>query len=227
MQKMKTKIEKLFNCIFLMILISSFSIFYLQMRGNSTNIGDLSFSIPVSSNQDIFWPPDSNEWTLVAPEEQGLNSSKISEMFELIETNSYDIQSVIIVRNGYLLTYEYLHESQIFRDLDGTRKGYYGDLTLHPQQSMVKSITSILIGIALQEGFLDNLSQTLYEFYADIWEPSYDERKKNITIEQLLTMTSGFSDYGFPGYPADAKTATGVDCIKFALDDVPLRGTPG
>ncbi|KKN55201.1 hypothetical protein LCGC14_0584710 [marine sediment metagenome] len=177
----------------------------------------------------IFWPSNSSEWTEVASsEEQGLDSDKITEMFEFIEKNSYNIHSVIIVRNGYLLTEEYLYNSQLleakaYSDLLPP-KAYTGPI-FHDQASATKSLTSILIGIALQEGFLDNLSQTLYEFFADIWDPSFDERKKNITIEQLLTMNSGLIGEWYPNYPrVDYPPA---DCIKLALDDVPLGYTPG
>jgi CubicO group peptidase (beta-lactamase class C family) len=175
-----------------------------------------------------FWPSNSSEWTEVAPEEQGLDSKKIAEMFEFIEKQSYDIHSVIIVRNGYLITEEYLYNSQLldtkaYSDLLPP-KSYSGPI-FHDQASMTKSLTSILIGIALQEGYLDNLNQILYEFFADIWDPSFDERKKNITIEQLLTMNAGLIGEWYPNYPRGNYPPS--DCIKWALDDVPLGFTPG
>ena len=178
----------------------------------------------------IFWPSNSSEWTEVAPEEQGLDSQKIAEMFEFIEKNSYNIHSVIIVRNGNLLTEEYLYNSQLletkaYSDLLPP-KSYAGPI-FHDQASATKSLMSILIGVALQEGFLDNLNQTLYEFFADIWEPSFvdSELKKNITIEQLLTMNSGLIGGWDPKYP-QVEYPPG-DCIKLALNDVPLGSTPG
>ena len=174
--------------------------------------------------KDKFWPPNSSEWTEVTPEEQGLDSNKIADMFKFIEKNSYDIHSVIIVRNGYLLTEEYLHNSTLL----GT-KSYFGGEKIHMQQSVVKSFTSILIGIALQEGFLDNVNQTLYEFFADIWSPSFvdSELKKNITIEQLLTMNAGFMPEYDPKYPSGAKTHISTGCIEWALERVPIGYTPG
>ena len=221
---MKNKIEKLFTFSILLVLISSISLTSVSMRGSSTTVDDFSFSAPNLSTQDIFWPSNSSEWTEVAPEEQGLDSSKISEMFEYIEDNSIDIHSIIIVRNGYLLTYEYLSNYQIYRYIDNS-KTYFAGETLHGQYSTTKSVISILIGIALQEGFLDNLNQTLYEFFADIWEPSFTNStlKKNITIEQLLTMTSGFGDFDI----TDGDLKIAADCITFILDEVPLKATPG
>ena len=144
-------------------------------------------------------------------------------MFRFIENAKYDIHSVIIVRNGYLLTEEYLYMSQLVEN-----KSYLGGIKYHDQWSTTKSLMSILIGIALQESFLDNLNQTLYEFFAHIWEPRFTNStlKKNITIEQLLTMNSGLvSDE--PSYPSDAETKLAADWIKFTLDEVPLGSTPG
>jgi CubicO group peptidase (beta-lactamase class C family) len=221
---MKYKIEKLIICMIILAFIISYPISSLSMGRISTNVDDFSFSVPSLSAQDTYWPSNSSEWTEVGPEEQGLDSSKISEMFEFIETNSYDIHSVIIVRNGYLLTYEYLHNYQIYRYIDNS-KTYFGGETLHGQYSTTKSVISILIGIALQEGFLDNISQTLYEFFAHIWKPTFTNStlKKNITIEQLLTMTSGYGAFDING------TATKIDddVITFILDEVPLEFTPG
>ncbi|MHA2400553.1 MAG: serine hydrolase domain-containing protein [Promethearchaeota archaeon] len=214
---MKNKIEKLIICMISIAFITSFSINPLSMHGFNTGIDDFSDSISNLSTQDVFWPPNSSDWTEVAPESQGLDSDKISKMFENIEILSYDIHSVIIVRNGYLLTEEYLYNSQLLEN-----KSYFGGETLHMQMSTTKSLMSILIGIALQEGFLNNLNQTLYEFFGNIWEPSFrdSELKKNITIEQLLTHNSGLGES--PSY-----LLLEIDCIKYALDLISLEFTPG
>ena len=221
---MNIKLEKLLICMFSLILITSFSLGPLSRRGISPSVDDTPFSVSNLSTQDINWPGNSTDWLEVAPETQGLDSDKIVEMFEFIEEKSYDIHSVIIVRNGYLLTEEYLYNSKL---LD--TKSYYGGETIHVQQSVTKSLMSILIGIALKEGFLDNLTHTLYEFFADIWEPTFvdSELKKSITIEQLLTMNSGLLGDG-PDYPPNAKTLLdSYGSINWALDLVPLGFTPG
>jgi len=220
---MKKKIEKLLTCLISLVLITSFSLGFLSMQGISTNVDDSSFSDSNLSTQDTHWPGNSSEWTEVAPETQGLDSDKIAAMFRYIERIGFDIHSVIIVRNGYLLLEQYLSNSHLIEN-----KSYPGGIKIHDQWSTTKSLMSILIGIALQEGFLDNLSQTLYEFFADIWEPGFvdGELKKNITIEQLLTMNAGF-DGGGPGYPSGAEDKIKVDWIRFALEEVPLIFTPG
>ena len=215
--------EKLLTGIVVIVLIASISTGFLSARGIRTIVNGSSFSVPNLSAQDMYWPGNSSEWEEVDPETQGLNSSNIAEMFEYINSTKYDIHSVIIVRNGYLLTEEYLSNSQLLEN-----KSYPGGIKIHFQASTVKSLMSILIGIALQEGFLDNVHQTLYEFFADIWEPGFvdSELKKNITIEHLLTMNAGLNGGG-PGYPSGAEDKIKVDRIKFALEEVPLVFTPG
>jgi hypothetical protein len=219
---MRIKIEKLLTGIVVIALIALISIGSLSVRAISTSVKDSSFSVPNLSAQDVFWPGNSGEWTEV------LDADTFSEMFEYIENRSYDIHSVIIARNGYLLLEEYLHNSQIYRNLTGEKEYWFGGV-IHDQASTTKSLTSMVIGIALQEGFLDNLSQTLYEFYSSIWEPTFvdSKLKKNITIEQLLTMNAGFMEDGHLSYPPNSNTANAVNCIKFALDDLPLTYTPG
>jgi hypothetical protein len=97
---MKNKIGKLIVCMIFLVLITSVSVGSLSTRGISTNVGDPSFSVSNLSTQDMFWPGNSDEWAEVAPETQGLNSSKIAEMFEFIEDNSYDIHSVTSSNRG-------------------------------------------------------------------------------------------------------------------------------
>jgi len=227
---MKYKIKKRFTWFILLALITLFSIQSLSLPEVSSKVDDFLFSVPKLSAQDMFWPGNASDWTEIAPEEQGLNSSKIAEMFEFIKDDELDIHSIIIVRNGYLILYEYLYQYEIYRyvDLTGEHKTYFGGVTLRDQYSTTKSLTSILIGIALKEGFLDNVSQTIYEFYSDIWQPSFinSTLKKNITIKQLLTMNSGFTDSG-PNYPPDGEHGMEADFINFTLDKVPLSFTPG
>ncbi len=166
-----------------------------------------------------FWPSNSSEWIEVAPEEQGLDSSKIAEMFEFIEKNSYDLHSVIIARNGYLLTEAYLSNSKL---LD--TKSYLDGKNIHNQWSATKSVISVLIGIALQKGLIKNLNQTLYEFFKDDWDPNFidSEIKKKVTIEQLLKMNGGFM-----GGKEAPKTKKSFDLINWALAEVPIGFTPG
>lgn len=68
---------------------------------------------------------------------------------------------------------------------------YYKDSELHTLQSVTKSITSILVGMALDTNDAYNVNaqvMPLLKGYEDYFQ---DQRKRNISIEDLLTMRSG------------------------------------
>ena len=53
------------------------------------------------------YPTD--RWQISTPEAQGLHSKLLLEMMTHIKKNGYNIQSVTIVRNGYLVLDAYMH----------------------------------------------------------------------------------------------------------------------
>ncbi len=209
------------SCIILLIAIcTSLSLSFLRLNGGIEEYSSV-FS-PKSAQGYIHWPGNSSEWTEVNPADQGLNAAKISEMFDVIESFSYDIHSIIIVKNGYLIREEFLNDSQIHPE-----KTYADGSIIHNQASTTKSLMTLLIGVALGQGFLDNISQTLYEFFADIWSPGFTNStlKKNITIQQLLMMNAGFVGSYDSAYPGGSSVFT--NCVEWTLDDVFLQYSPG
>jgi CubicO group peptidase (beta-lactamase class C family) len=58
--------------------------------------------------------------------------------------------------------------------------------------SVTKSLTSILVGIALGQGKLKSLDQPISDFLPEVLAPAVDARARDITIRHLLTMTAGF-----------------------------------
>ncbi|GHO48347.1 serine hydrolase domain-containing protein [Ktedonospora formicarum] len=116
------------------------------------------------------------------------------------------MRSILIVRSGYLLFEQYYQGA--------------GPLHYHNINSITKSITSALVGIALQEGLLSSLDQCLLPFFPHYFPD--DVRKQDITIRHLLTMSSGFQE------PSD-------DILTFLEDTAstekilarPMRHTPG
>lgn len=57
--------------------------------------------------------------------------------------------------------------------------------------SITKSIISILIGIAIEEGFIESVEQSIEEYIPEIRDyENYDHLKK-ITIHDVLTMRTG------------------------------------
>lgn len=88
------------------------------------------------------------------------------------------ITSVVIIKNGKLLVEEYFNGA--------TR------ISLHDVRSVGKSFASTLAGIAKRDGFLKSEEQTLKDFYDMSHYEHYSERKAEVTLKDLLTMSSVF-----------------------------------
>lgn len=140
----------------------------------------------------------SDDWKATSPELQGMNSTVIEGMYDFIANKKLNLQSVLIVRNGFIIEEEYLFNyarvpSDIFMaPYDDYYYDQIHDDRLHAAWSVTKSVTSLLIGIAINKGFIDSVDQTFFEIFPDKWNPMYyNETKKDISIEDLLTQTSG------------------------------------
>ncbi len=120
------------------------------------------------------WPTDG--WVVSTPEEQDMNPEYLEGMLQYIEDNGYSIDSIILIRNGYLVYEKYFNG--------------WNSQAIHQTNSVTKSITSCLIGIAEEEGLLQ-LNQTVLSFFPGIVVKNLDNAKLNITIEHLLSMSSG------------------------------------
>ncbi|MGB8330394.1 MAG: serine hydrolase, partial [Polyangiales bacterium] len=83
---------------------------------------------------------NANSWPTSPPEEQGFDSAALAEVLEQIDAGDLPIDSVQIVRNGVLIVDAYFFP-------------YLGDRP-HDVASVTKSITSTLIGIAVDQGLL-------------------------------------------------------------------------
>ncbi len=121
-----------------------------------------------------------------------MNNSTIYDLYDYIDTNNINIHSVSIVRNGFLIHEEYLIGAQLTSGINygpGHPADQVINETLHVQWSATKTISALLIGIAIDKGYINNVSQTFSSFFPSLtYNPS---NKEIITIEHLLKMSSG------------------------------------
>lgn len=178
-------------------------------------------------------PPDDGEpgwswptfgWSTSTLEEQNMSSRILDDMNFFIFSEQIEIDSISVIKNGYLVYEEYYEDSLPNPDKNYTASNpmLYNNTQKHALYSVTKSITSLLIGIALDLGFIDNISQTFFEFYPGRWNSTYDTRKLNITIENLLRMESGLLGE-FSGIPYETH---GYDYLQQLLS-MPLSNDPG
>jgi CubicO group peptidase (beta-lactamase class C family) len=141
--------------------------------------------------------------------------SLLDVMTSLIEKNSYtDIHSVLIYK-GNKQIYEHYFNG-------------FGMDSLQDSRSSFKSITSLLVGIAIDKRLIKNVNQKVYAFFPEYKQfENYDDKKKEMTIKNLLEMESGFDCEEFN----DTKDCEGTmtttnDWVKFSLD-LPMKYSPG
>jgi CubicO group peptidase (beta-lactamase class C family) len=102
----------------------------------------------------------------------------------------------------------------------------YQPVSPHDVASVTKSVTSVLVGIALDKGYLRSIDQPVMTLLPGAATATLDPRKQQVTIEHLLTMTSGL-DCGFePGERELAAMRRTEDWAAFALA-LPMRAAPG
>jgi CubicO group peptidase (beta-lactamase class C family) len=153
-------------------------------------------------------------WRMSTPEEQGINSKMLADMMTSIQKMSYHIDSVSIVRNGYMVVDAY------FYPFKKDQK--------HIIHSCTKSIMSALIGIAIDKGYIKKIDQPIVEIFSDREILNLNELKKSITLENLLTMASGLKcrDSYLYGWVGIQEMKASNDWAQYVLD-LPMAEAPG
>ena len=143
-----------------------------------------------------------------------MSSRKLSELCNVIRKNEYGIDSVIIVRNGYVVLESYSHL------LEPHFK--------HQIYSCTKSVSSALIGIAIEKGYIKSVDLPLLDLFPDKIPTVLDSNKRKITLRHLLTMATGLKcedsvRYEFKGLKEMWQSD---DWVQYMID-LPVIDPPG
>ena len=157
----------------------------------------------------------SDGWTATTLESAGVSSSIFQEMENKISGGEFrKITSILLARNGKIVYEKYFEGSES---------------SLRNTRSATKTIASILVGIAIDKGFLESVRAPLMSFFPDkqpVKNP--DPRKDKITVEDLLTMSSILEcdDSNQFSRGNEERMYVVEDWVKFTLD-LPIKGFPG
>ena len=165
-----------------------------------------------TSIQPDYWPTEG--WRTKAPEEQGMDSELLVKMFDFIQEQNYDIHSVTIIRNGYLVV-----DATIYPFDQGSK---------HNIHSCTKSIVSALIGIAIERGYIESTKQPVLSFFPGRTNANLDANKEVMTLEHLLMMASGLEcrDSYLYRWRGISQMRESDDWAQFMLD-LPMAEPPG
>lgn len=132
---------------------------------------------------------------------------------EILQGRYPNVQGLVIAQRGRLLVDEYFQG--------------YGPNDNHMLQSASKSVFSLLFGIAVDQGLI-NTTQKLYDFFPEYRaKGGWDPRKEKITMDNLLSMSSGFAcDDWVPETDCHKVMWTTPDWLDFVLSQ-PMNHEPG
>jgi len=159
--------------------------------------------------------------TEATPQSQNLDDRKLNAAITKIGNREYgNIDALLVVRNNYLVLEKYFSTE------------YHGREYMRPILSVTKTMTSALIGIAIEQGKIEGVKATLLDYFAEYGDiKNLDTRKQKITLENVLTMTGGFQwnelaiSYADPQNDFN-RMVHSQDWVKYVLD-APMSHAPG
>lgn len=187
----------------------------------------------------VSWP-----WPVGIPADVGMDAPQLAALDLDFRAGRYGfVDAMFVTRKGVVVAdwvYEHDYEkayagrrstSGMYSYYDPAWHPYHGERRLHTMQSVTKTITSIVIGIARTRGEFPDLDTPALDFFPAREIANLDARKRRITVRHLLTMTAGFewdeeaSEYTDPRNNCAAMEKCD-DWVRYALDR-PMAADPG
>jgi CubicO group peptidase (beta-lactamase class C family) len=170
---------------------------------------------PTKADTTAYYPTQA--WKTSTPEQQGIDSAALLKLFDEIQQKQFNIHSIVIARHGFIVAEAYWYPFQ---------PGYK-----HVLYSCTKSVNSALVGVAIKQGKIDNVNHRVVDFFPDRTIANKDARKQAMTLEHLLTMSSGM-EWNETGVSITAPNNSNrqmiqsKDWVQFVLDR-PMKEEPG
>src|SRR5580700_9471271 len=173
----------------------------------------LFFSIASSSQPQASFQPTTSDWPTASSAQVGLSEARLRSLDTAIRSGEFNkIGSVLIARHGKLIYEAYF---------DGDAA------TLRDTRSATKSITDILIGIAIKDKKLNGVDARVLAWLPERAQrmQNPDPRKDRITVEDFLTMSSPLEcdDWNDASRGNEERMYLVEDWAQFILD-LPIRG---
>lgn len=155
------------------------------------------FSLPgagIKAQQIYFPPSNSNLWATLQPEELGWNSSKIPELYDLLEQNN--TKAFLVLKDGKIVLEKY------FASFTPDSLWYWA--------SAGKTLTAFAIGLAQQLALL-HIEDPVSLYLGSGWSSLPPAQEDSIRIVHLLSMTSGLDD------GVANPDCTDPDCLQYLV----------
>lgn len=165
----------------------------------------------------VYSPPRSLEGGLISHSlsTKNIDTILVNKLFNQLRNQEHKIHSVLVLQNNELLIEEYFADWTVDKQ--------------HDLRSTTKSITAILMGIALEKGFISSTNDPITKYLKDLVPTkNLDERKKEITIHHLLTMSSGLdcNDWDKKSKGQEDRVFKKKDWLQYFIN-LPIENNPG
>ncbi len=186
------------------------------------------------------WP--THRWESAEPGHQEIDGTSLRSLGQRLAAGEFGrVDSMLVVHKGRIVFEQtYRHDYRANNHNQPAENGlppqyydvnyfpYYEGSFLHTLQSITKSVTSAVVGIALYRKDLRDVDVNVMDL---LGEPVTDSRKRAIKVEHLLTMTVGndWDESSRPYWdPANSATAMekSADWLRFVIDS-PMLHEPG
>ena len=133
-----------------------------------------------SKTQSLYFPPTSGTaWDTIDPISLGYCQENIDILHDYLNTTNS--KAFILLKDGKIV-FEWYYDS-------------FTKDSLHAWNSAGKTLTSMAVGIAQQEGYL-NLTDTTAHYLGQGWTSLTPQQEEKITIWNQITMTTGLNHTG-------------------------------
>jgi len=198
----------------------------------------------------VEWP--GRDWAMSAPDKVGLDDRPLHVLDADLKSGKYPlVDSFAVFRCGkQVFGRKYEHDyAQIYGKEAKTRgplnarltgpynyfdpawHPYYHGTELHSMQSVSKTVSSVIIGIAMARGdFKAGLDTPVLNYFDAAKVKNVNERKRRMTLQHVLTMTAGLTwiedvPYDDPRSDSSLMEATD-DWVQYVIDK-PMAAEPG
>lgn len=171
----------------------------------------------------------SSDWKIAKPESGGLQSEPLDALVKWLEGfDQTNVHGIVVVSRGTLLFEHYrTGEDECWGVPLG--KVVHGPESKHDLRSVTKSVTSLLLGIALERKLIDNIDEPILK-----WFPEYSDlrtpEKEGISLRHLLTMSAGFEWDEYLPYTnprnSEVRMLMSSDQYRYTLEQ-PVVSPPG
>lgn len=176
--------------------------FVQKSRLSIVSVPTVNVELQAFTNYRYSIPPvDQDGWGTASLDMLSSDAKNIlfSGIDELRASEYPEVHSVLLMHNKKLVLEEYYPG----KNLDGELVDW-DRFSPHTLQSASKSFRSMLIGIAIEKGIIQSVDVPFYSFFPEHSDLNDDDLKDDITLEHVLTMSSGldWDEWNHPkGHP--------------------------